>query len=122
MLNYNKIFKAISDDTRIRIVKLLNERDMYVCELEFILEISQPRISQNLKILKEVDLVSSKRDGQMIIYSLNKKLIEESLNSFLLFLNTPLKNNQNDEYKIYFKRILDNELNNNVSSCIKKKS
>lgn len=65
-----KIFKALSDPTRLRAFFLLMERDLCVCELIFILEMSQSRISHQLKPLRDADLVETKREGRWIIYSI----------------------------------------------------
>ena len=65
-----KTFAALSDPTRLRIVFLLLERDLCVCELEFILKMSQSRMSHQLRILRDAGLVKDKREGQWIIYSI----------------------------------------------------
>lgn len=51
--HFVKIFKALGEPTRLKILKLVALRPMYVCELEMVLGISQPRISQHLRVLKE---------------------------------------------------------------------
>jgi ArsR family transcriptional regulator len=63
-----KIFKALSDSTRLRIVPLLLRRELCVCELMFILKMEQSRISHQLRILKDADLVEDRRDGKWIVY------------------------------------------------------
>lgn len=63
-----KVFKALSDATRLRIVLLLAERDLCVCELVYILKMEQSRISHQLRILRDADLVEDVRDGRWIIY------------------------------------------------------
>ena len=64
------IFKACSDQTRLRILFLLSERELCVCELVSILNMPQGKISRHLAILKNADLVSDRRDGLWIYYSL----------------------------------------------------
>lgn len=70
-----KIFKALSDPTRLRMVLLLLQRDLCVCELTAILEMEQSRISHQLRVLRNAELVEDIRDGKWIIYrvSENKK-------------------------------------------------
>ena len=68
-----KIFKALSDETRIRLLKLLCERELCVCELMQALDITQSRVSRNMGILKEAGLVKDRRDGLWVFYSLNRK-------------------------------------------------
>jgi ArsR family transcriptional regulator, arsenate/arsenite/antimonite-responsive transcriptional repressor len=63
-----KTFKALSDATRVRIVLLLLERDLCVCELVFVLKMEQSRISHQLRILRDADLVEDVREGRWIIY------------------------------------------------------
>ena len=68
-----KIFKALSDETRLRIYLLLLQGGLCVCELEAILKIEQSRISHALRILKEADLISNYKTGKWNIYSANQK-------------------------------------------------
>jgi len=63
-----RVFKSLSDRTRLRIIRLLLERDLCVCELMFVLGMAQSRISHQLRILRDAGLVEDTRDGQWIIY------------------------------------------------------
>ncbi len=69
-----KILKALSDPTRLRIVILLLERDLCVCELLFILDMEQSRISHQLRILRDAELVEDIRDGKWIIYRIPREI------------------------------------------------
>ncbi|SHK12954.1 transcriptional regulator, ArsR family [Geosporobacter subterraneus DSM 17957] len=89
-MDFSLLFKALGENTRIRIIKLLSYKPMYVCELEAILLMSQPRISQHLKILKQTGLVNDEKDGQRTIYTLNQYLLLSSLAEFNSFLDIPL--------------------------------
>jgi len=62
------VFKSLSDRTRLRIIRLLLIGDLCVCELMFILDMAQSRVSHQLRILREAGLVEDTRDGQWIIY------------------------------------------------------
>lgn len=87
MKNALRIFNALSDPTRLRVVLLLLERDLCVCELEFILRMSQSRISHQLRILRDAGLVEDKRDGQWMIYGIptrTKKSLRIMLRAFSL--------------------------------------
>ena len=66
-----KIFKALCDETRIRLLKLLQERELCVCEIIQALNMTQPRVSRNLGILKNVGLVKDRREGLWVHYSLD---------------------------------------------------
>jgi len=68
-----KVFKALSDETRLRMLQLLSEGDLCVCEIMQALNISQTRASRNLGILRDAGLLVDKRDGQWVHYSLNKE-------------------------------------------------
>jgi len=66
-----KMFKALSDDTRLRIYLLLLQGELCVCELVNILNMEQSRISHSVRILKEAGLVVNRREGKWIIYAVN---------------------------------------------------
>jgi len=70
MTDMLRVFKSLADPTRLRIVRLLLRKDLCVCELMFILEMAQSRISHQLRILRDAGLVKDIRDGQWIIYHL----------------------------------------------------
>jgi ArsR family transcriptional regulator len=71
-----KIFRALSDATRLRIMNLLTHRELCVCELTFILKMEQSRVSHQLRILKDVDLVEDIRDKKWIIYRIPDSIRE----------------------------------------------
>lgn len=68
-----KIFKALSDPTRLRILMLLLQKNLCVCELVFTLKMEQSRISHQLRILKDADLVEDIRDGKWTNYRIPEK-------------------------------------------------
>jgi ArsR family transcriptional regulator len=68
-----KVFKALSDESRIRILKMLENRPLCVCEIQHVLKGSQPNISHHLKTLHEAGLVESEKDGLWISYRLPGK-------------------------------------------------
>lgn len=70
MNTYTKIFKALGDETRLRIVKMLEVKKMCVCEITSIIGTSMPTVSNHLKILKEAGLVVQDRSEKYINYSL----------------------------------------------------
>ena len=65
----SKFFKALADETRLRILKLLEIREMCVCELMVALELTQPTASHHLGILENVGLVKGRKDGKWVFYS-----------------------------------------------------
>jgi ArsR family transcriptional regulator len=66
----NQLFKAFSDETRLRILNLLAQRDHCVCEFQSILRVPQPTISRHLAYLRRSGLVEVERHGKMVMYSL----------------------------------------------------
>ncbi len=90
-----KVFRALGDETRVRMVKLLLERSsplekksLCVCEVMQALNITQTRASRNLGILEEAGFVVSKRKGAWVHYSINSaneycKSMEELLKGWL---------------------------------------
>ena len=66
----SEIFKALGDETRTRILYLLSYRELCVCDLAEVLEMSLPAISHHLRLLKAMRLVKNRRDGKMVYYSL----------------------------------------------------
>ena len=70
MRDFAKLFKALSDETRIRILKVLLERECCVCEVMQALDISQSRASRNLRVLEDAGFIKSRRDGPWVVYSI----------------------------------------------------
>ncbi|MEO0249425.1 MAG: metalloregulator ArsR/SmtB family transcription factor [candidate division WOR-3 bacterium] len=68
MKKVTRFFKSLSDPTRLRIVLLLLERDLCVCELTAILEMEQSRVSHQLRLLRASGLTEDNREGRWIIY------------------------------------------------------
>lgn len=67
------IFKILSDETRLRIIILLAQKELCVCELSYILAVSQPNISKNLSKLRDLNLVTSQRKEKFIFYKLKNE-------------------------------------------------
>lgn len=67
-----KVFNALSDPTRLRILLLLLQRELCVCELTAILEMEQSRVSHQLRVLRNADLVQDMREGKWIIYRVSE--------------------------------------------------
>jgi ArsR family transcriptional regulator len=89
-----KVFKALSDPTRLRIVRLLLERDLCVCELMYILNMEQSRISHQLRILRDADLVEDTRDGKWIIYRIPDSLRKTLMPLINLYLKEKIGGSQ----------------------------
>jgi len=87
-----KVFKAMGQSTRLKILMLVANRTLCVCELEYILGITQSAVSQHLRILKEANLVIETREGQWAFYSLNKEYLEKIAGNIkTIFVEAPTK-------------------------------
>ncbi|MBU1299059.1 MAG: metalloregulator ArsR/SmtB family transcription factor [Bacteroidetes bacterium] len=68
-----ELFKALSDESRLRILNLLvNAGELCVCDMQKILKFSQPKVSRHLLYLKHAGLVKDRREGMWVIYSFIK--------------------------------------------------
>ncbi len=65
------IFKALSDATRLRIIKLLEHGELCVCDIVAALDMIQPKISFHLRILKEAGLIKDRKQGKWIHYCID---------------------------------------------------
>ncbi|HNR80362.1 MAG TPA: metalloregulator ArsR/SmtB family transcription factor [Mesotoga infera] len=66
----SKLFKILGDETRTRIVHLLSITELCTCDLARVLNLTLPTISHHLKLLKEMRLVRSRREGKVVYYAL----------------------------------------------------
>ncbi|MDH6603004.1 ArsR family transcriptional regulator [Bacilli bacterium PM5-9] len=73
MNQLTNVFKILSDENRLRMIVLLYQEELCVCELSGILNIPQPRISQNLSKLRDLNLVDDERKEKFVFYSLKKE-------------------------------------------------
>lgn len=96
-----QMLKALSDETRIRILNILRDGPLCVCEIEAILEITQSNASRHLIKLTNVNLVDSYKDAKFVYYRLNEDTIGQF--SFIKdILNEELDNEKNlkEDYTI----------------------
>jgi ArsR family transcriptional regulator len=70
MNDFIKVMKALSDPNRVKLLKMLQNRVMCVCEIRATLDIAQPTVSKHLKILEEAGLVGREKDGLWVNYHL----------------------------------------------------
>jgi DNA-binding transcriptional ArsR family regulator len=91
-MSWKKTFAALADDNRQKILEALRECELNAGQIGSKLTISGPSISHHLGVLKQANLVSSRRQGQEIIYSLNVSVLEELSQAMIKFLKIK-KNN-----------------------------
>ncbi len=83
--------KAISDETRLRMINLLLQRECCVCEVMQVLDISQTRASRNLSILYNAGFLKQRREGLWSYYSIDKSSLERYLAPLLEAVEIGLK-------------------------------
>jgi ArsR family transcriptional regulator, arsenate/arsenite/antimonite-responsive transcriptional repressor len=81
MKDLTNIFKALSDETRLRIIKLLEGGELCVCDIGAALGMIQPKVSFHLGVLKNSGLLKDRKQGKWVHYSLNES---ELFTRFLL--------------------------------------
>jgi ArsR family transcriptional regulator len=104
-----KIFKALGDRNRLKIVNMLTQRPMCVCEINNTLPLSQSTVSGHLKVLKEAEIVDDTKDGLWVVYNLNLehpivgdilKTLEKSFQSDEILLHEREKSLKADRYEL----------------------
>ncbi len=80
-----KIFKALADRNRLRILKMLERRPLCVCEVTSVLEMAQPNASRHLGILREAGLIEDDKSGRWVNYSLSDQG-DEMVSAILAYL------------------------------------
>ncbi|MFC1850877.1 ArsR/SmtB family transcription factor [candidate division CSSED10-310 bacterium] len=70
MRDFIKVMKALSDKNRVKIIKMLQFKELCVCEIKAGLSIAQPTVSKHLKVLEDAGLVSYRKDGTWVNYFL----------------------------------------------------
>jgi DNA-binding transcriptional ArsR family regulator len=78
----NRVFKALADPTRRRILQLLRQGPLGAGELAGHFDVSKPTMSAHFAVLQEADLVAAERQGRMILYRLKLSVLEDALLSF----------------------------------------
>lgn len=81
------IFKALADETRLKIVEMLSCGEMCACDILDSFEITQPTLSYHMKILTECGLVKSRKDGSWMRYTKNEAIVK-SLKDYLNLITT----------------------------------
>jgi ArsR family transcriptional regulator, arsenate/arsenite/antimonite-responsive transcriptional repressor len=107
------IFKALSDKSRIRIIKMLQKKPLCVCEITEILELAASTVSNHLSILSETGLIKGEKDGKWINYKINMSPKDNSISSILLYLQFVL----DDDDIIRKDRNIIKKVDRNVLCC-----
>lgn len=89
-----KSFKALSDETRLRILNLLLERECCVCEVVQALQISPTRASRNINALYEAGFLELRRDGVWAVYSIDTDSLDKHCIDLINTIREALRNNK----------------------------
>lgn len=87
----NSLFKALNDGTRREILELLKKEDLTAGEIAGHFKISFPSISHHLDLLKQAQLVTARKEGQFVYYSINTSVLDELLQWVIQFKSTKRK-------------------------------
>jgi ArsR family transcriptional regulator, arsenate/arsenite/antimonite-responsive transcriptional repressor len=82
-IGLTKSLQALSDPTRRKILEMLVERDRSAGEIAAAFDISAPSVSHHLNVLKNAGLITARRNGQHIVYTLNATVVQELLQTLL---------------------------------------
>ena len=82
-----ELFKVFGDSTRIRILWALDEAEMCVCDIAYLLNMTQSAISHQLRVLKQAKLVRNRKDGKVVYYSLDDDHVKMIFDQGLVHIN-----------------------------------
>lgn len=120
-MNLIKIFKVLSGENRLRIINLLLNNELCVCELEVLLDLSQSNVSRHLRKIKNIGILDYSKDAQWIHYKVSDQFIKNN-KDLISYLKKKF-----DEEKIFNKdldtinKYKENNLNCQLISDEKKK-
>ena len=89
-----KAFKALSDETRLRILNLILERECCVCEVMQALQISQSKASRGLTALYDAGFLKQRKDGLWSLYSIDTESMEDYISDLIEAVKKALKDNK----------------------------
>lgn len=77
LYDLSDFFKVLGDSTRVKIIWALDEKEMCVCDIAVLLNMTKSAISHQLKSLKQADLVKFRREGKVVYYSLKDDHVKD---------------------------------------------
>ena len=97
MTDKAKLFKALADKNRLRILKMLEVRPLCVCEIREILDLANSTVSQHLAILRDAGFIYDIKDNKWVNYHLNKRTDDDVVYALLMVLQS--KSIDDDVYR-----------------------
>ena len=107
------IFKALSDKSRLRILKMLLNKPLCVCEITEILKLATSTVSNHLSVLSEARLIIGEKDGKWINYRINTKSNDSSISSVLFYLQVAME----EDETVLKDRCIVSTVDRNVLCC-----
>jgi len=80
----SRVFRALADETRLRILKLLEVREMCVCEVMVAIDLTQPTASHHLRILEDAGLVDGRKKGKWVFYGITNRTLVQGIHKLSL--------------------------------------
>src|SRR5208282_142466 len=103
----SRIFKALSDPTRRRVLQLLREHPMSAGDLAEHFEVSKPAMSAHFAVLREAGLIDSQKQGKSVIYELQMSVLEDALLGFTQAFGWKLQDSKRAKAKILDREVID---------------
>jgi len=112
MKSFIRIMKALSDPNRVRVLKLLQKKELCVCEIQEFLQLAQSTVSKHMKTLEDAGLVVRERRGTWIVYSLADTRNQDYGTELLALLNGWLDNDKElQRMRLNWDLVLENTKN-----------
>ncbi len=89
-----RIFKALSDESRLRILKMLQTKSLCVCEVQDILGLATSTVSKHLSILRDAGFLTEEKDGKWVNYMINPRPKDPRISSILSSLDFWISNEE----------------------------
>lgn len=90
----SKLFKALSDNGRLRILKMLQQKSLCVCEITDIIQLATSTVSKHLSILKDAGFIIEQKDGKWVNYGVNSRSTDQRVIEILTKLDFWIKDSQ----------------------------
>ena len=95
-----ELYKVFGDSTRIRILWALVESEMCVCDIAYVLNMTQSATSHQLKVLKQAIIVKSRREGKIVYYSIDDEHVKRILKQGLIHNNERIKDINHKDWEV----------------------
>ena len=90
----SKLFKALSDNGRLRILKMLQQKSLCVCEITDIIQLATSTVSKHLSILKDAGFIIEQKDGKWVNYGINSRSTDQRVIEILTKLDFWIEDSQ----------------------------